>query len=241
MPQVFRLFEPQELVQGQVISIEDDNFRILAKVLRKKIGDTITIMDGRGVLADGLIQSMQSKNAEVLLQSTQEKKRIKPAIELYISALKGDRLSWVLQKATELGVDQIGIFSSDHSIAKKSDSMMKKAVKTLVEAMRQSGNPFLPKVDLYKTIQEMSWSTDTNVCSLVLDETSKIRFHDIELSKDPGAIRLFVGPEGGFSNEERVFFQGKKCKFVKIAPYVLRSETAAISALAVSAAKWKGI
>ncbi len=70
-------------------------------------------------------------------------------ISIFIGSLKGEKLSWVCQKVTELGVHEIGFFNSDHSVAIKSESILEKTSKTLIEALRQSGNPYMTALKLY--------------------------------------------------------------------------------------------
>ncbi|MCC7460305.1 MAG: RNA methyltransferase, partial [Proteobacteria bacterium] len=73
---------------------------------------------------------------------------------------------------------------------------------------------------------------DQDHLNVVLDETETVQFPSL-LNAKPESVSLFVGPEGGFSSAEREFFKKNGCKFVRIAPYVLRADTAAISAVAL--------
>ncbi len=233
MSQIFRLFEPNHLNQNDLVKIEGDSHHILSKVLRMEENDEIQILNGRGQVGKAVIQEMRSKGSSVKIVEIVQHQKISPTIRLYVGSLKGEKLATVIQKCVELGIDHLAILSSDHSVAIKSDSFLKKCEKTAIEAMRQSGNPFLPGMEIIEDIEKIVLDQKSDHWNLVLDETEENNTLAKWMTKErPKHISLFIGPEGSFSTRERKWFEQNRCDFVRIAPYVLRSETAAISAVA---------
>ncbi|MEZ4845666.1 MAG: 16S rRNA (uracil(1498)-N(3))-methyltransferase [Bdellovibrionota bacterium] len=233
MSQIFRLFEPTSFAVGSNVTVFDDSHHILTKVLRMQSGDPVELLDGNGKIAQASILSVDKKSTVLNVLNVRSFEPIKPSIRLFIGCLKGEKLSFVTQKATELGIDEIGFFNSQHSVAMKSESFLDKTHKTLIETLRQSGNPFLPKASFFKKLTDVPFSSDKDHWNVVLDETETQPFTALMKQDRPQSVSLFVGPEGGFSSQERDFFREKKCKFVRIAPYVLRADTAAISAVSL--------
>lgn len=198
-----------------------------------KEGDALELLNGQGQIAKATIESMDKKTLHVHLYDVKTLARSTPAISLFVGSLKGEKLSLVAQKVTELGVQEIGFFNSDHSVAVKSEHMVEKTVKVLIEALRQSGNPYLPAIKLYKKLQDIPKNESSNHWEVVLDEKEEVSFSKLLGLGKPAGISLFVGPEGGFSEDEREFFRNRGCRMIRIAPYVLRADTAAISAVSL--------
>jgi 16S rRNA (uracil1498-N3)-methyltransferase len=233
MSQIFRFFEPLQFTKGSKVTLMDESHHILSKVLRMQSGDSIELLNGEGDIAKSTILSVDKKTTLAQIDNILTISQSKPNIRLMIGSLKGEKLAMVTQKVTELGVGEIGFFNSDHSVAMKSENFLEKTHKTLIEAMRQSGNPFLPKAAVFKKLDDVPLDSSLDHWSVVLDETETIQFPSLLKLHPPASISLFVGPEGGFSEREREYFKKHGCKFIRIAPYVLRADTAAISAVAL--------
>jgi len=230
MSQLFRVYEPVKYSAGETLSLSEENSHILSRVLRKNPGDSIVLLNGNGLVAQAILIEVGKKKCEVDVKDIQTFKPLAPSIHLWIGCLKGEKLNWVVQKATELGVSEITLFQSEHSIAVKSENSIEKTNKVAIEAIRQSGNPFLPKLHYEKDLSKASWVSSKNHLNVVLDETRTETFGHIK-NDSITSISLFVGPEGGLSSTEREFFKSKDCLFIRIAPYILRADTAAIAAV----------
>ena len=221
-------FEPNTSV-----SFTGDSHHIVSRVLRMKQGDTLELLNGQGQIAKATIENVDKKTLFVHIYDLKTLPKVTPSISLFVGSLKGEKLSLVAQKVTELGVHEIGFFNSDHSVAVKSEHMLEKTAKVLIEAIRQSGNPHLPIIKMYKKLKDIPKNEATNHWEIVLDEKEDVSFSKLVGLGKPAGVSLFVGPEGGFSDEERAFFRNRGCRMIRIAPYVLRADTAAISAVAL--------
>lgn len=240
MSQIFRIYEPGDLKQDSRFTLSGDSHHILTRVLRMKSGDPIQILNGNGKIASATLSGVGKKSVDVEIRDVVWKPRPKIEISLYIGCLKGEKLSWVVQKCCELGVVGIHFFLSENSVAMKSSAILEKANKTAIEALRQSGNPYLPEFSFHKNIEEIKISNDSGIWNLFLHEKEETDFNFLLKKPEPAKIRLFVGPEGGFSESEKLRFIGQGCYSIRIAPYVLRSETAAVSSVATCVALFGG-
>ncbi len=231
MSQIFRLYEPVEFKANTTISFSEEAHHILHRVLRKEPGQSIVFLNGKGQIAQATISQLDKKSGSASIENVTQVEQPKLEIRLFIGSLKGEKLSYVVQKATELGVVEISIFQSEHSIAVKSESFIDKTNKVAIEAIRQSGNPFLPTIKHLKNFQDVKPISSATHLNVVMDETETTSVQKILKNPSFTSVSLFIGPEGGFSSQERELFREWSCEFVRIAPYVLRADTAAISAV----------
>ncbi len=232
MSQVFRMYEPGNYVSGVTIALSEENHHVVSRVLRKNTGDSIVLLNGNGQVAFAKLE-INKKISSATIENVQEFGPLLPSVQLWIGCLKGEKLHWVIQKSTELGVCEIVLFQSEHSIAVKTEGFIDKASKIAIEAIRQSGNPFLPKISYVKDLQKATWRSSDQHLNVVLDETASTSFREVMKNHAHSSFSLFVGPEGGFSANEREFFRSKQCCFIKIAPYILRADTASVSAVSL--------
>ena len=149
MSQIFRFFEPVSLIENSSISFSEDSHHIISRVLRMQEGSTFEILNGQGQIAKATLQTIGKKNSVAHIDQVVTLVQPEVPIRLYIGSLKGEKLSWIVQKSCELGVSHIGFFLSDHSVAAKSEAILEKSKKTAIEALRQSGNPYLPTMDFF--------------------------------------------------------------------------------------------
>lgn len=241
MSQIFRLYEPGDLKLHSTFSLSGDSHHILTRVLRMKEGDQIQILNGEGRIAAATLIQVGKKDVDVTINDVVVASRPNVEIDLYIGCLKGEKLSWVVQKCCELGVSTIHFFLSEHSVAMKSLVVLEKAKKTAIEAIRQSGNPFLPLFSFHKKMEDIEVKNEPHLWNVFLHEKEEVEFKSLIKKPQPSKICLFVGPEGGFSENEKLRFVGLGCYSVRIAPYVLRAETAAVAAVSACTALIGGI
>jgi 16S rRNA (uracil1498-N3)-methyltransferase len=225
---------------GIILIDNRDELHHLLKVLRIKAQDTILISDGEGIMYKTKVISTSSELIETRIE---EKDRInrfpKISIRLYQSILKGEKHEFVLQKATELGIEKLCCFFSDRSNVKinKSDDLDNKAKrwkKIIFNASKQSKRTTIPDFSLCSHLQEAlsaANTTDSNTLTLFCCETYKennLKNILKNITKKPETINIFIGPEGGWSPEEIALISKLKLTSVSIGNNILRAETAAI-------------
>jgi 16S rRNA (uracil1498-N3)-methyltransferase len=214
------------------VELDADNARIARDVLRLKPGDTIEFVNGSGLVIRARINHLERKtgSAQVTEHATFEPSR--PALTLLQGIPKGDKAAWIVQKAVEWGLAKVVFVETEHSVPHKRESAPERWRKVAVEALRQSGNPFLPEVSGPIALEGALVSHPAE-CSILFDEKEKERLlRDLLSNTCPASLRIAVGPEGGWSDAERSLFRRAGFQSACLAPYVLRTETAAISAVA---------
>ncbi|MBH1989371.1 MAG: 16S rRNA (uracil(1498)-N(3))-methyltransferase [Myxococcaceae bacterium] len=206
----------------------------LQRVLRLKDGEEVELFDGAGLCIRGTLQ------AQVLFVG-QVEHHPQPLRKLTLvqALIALDKLEEVIQRATELAVDEIILVRLERSqihFESKLRSKLERLQRIAQDASRQSGRAFVPEVlSIPNLIQVLSHKADLN---LVADPSSLTTIQSVLGKKllESERVRIFVGPEGGFSKAEIQLFEEQAFERVKIAPFILRTETAGIAMLAQIAA-----
>lgn len=206
-------------------------------VFRYNVGSEVILFDGSGNEYDSVIEKLNNREAEVRLVS--ERKGIVPErrILLFQSLIKKDKMEWVIEKATELGVSKIVPIVSERS--EKKGFNLERAKKIAIEASEQCGRADVPEItssqQLAASIQECEGKIiafDPSGESLELGAKSLERKKESEaLSSKLAPLSLFIGPEGGWTEKELEIFKQKEAKILSLGPLTLRAETAAIAGI----------
>jgi len=198
-------------------------------VFRFNVGSQVILFNGDGKEYRATLMSLNYHDTRAAVLETKENTiRSKRIIHLYTSLIKKDKLEWIWEKSTELGVLHFHPILSERS--EKKNLNIERAEKIIVEAVEQSGRAFLPKLYPPLTLEEAYAGAVSP--SLVLDVSGKpLRNFLHEGSKDE--LGLFIGPEGGWSDREIQFFFEKNIPLFSLGDATLRAETAAIAAATV--------
>lgn len=201
------------------------------KVLRLKEGDRIQFTDGKGNLFKGKIKKISSDTAVVTIEEIQKKVRgWKEKIILCISSSKWQRERLLIEKAVELGVDEIVEFKSENSVIK--DRKTEKLELLIRNSLKQSANLFKPTLRYFDEFQSfIQWIKAQNETNFILFDFSGKNIRDIVISKDN--IGIIIGPEGGFSRNEIDIFDSLGVSKVKLGDRILRFETAALAGIII--------
>ena len=210
------------------ITFSKDESRHIVKVLRKSNGDILHLTNGKGWLFEAKIISNDTKNcsAEIISETLQSKKNYH--LHLAVAPTKmNDRYEWFLEKATEIGIDEITPIICEHSERKtvKEDRLEK----ILQSAMKQSLNCYLPKLNKSISFKEFI-NQDFKGQRFVAhcEETSRKSLkQELKAKSD---VTVLIGPEGDFSVKEIEMAVQNKFIPVTLGETRLRTETAAIVA-----------
>ncbi|GJM28003.1 MAG: ribosomal RNA small subunit methyltransferase E [Cyclobacteriaceae bacterium] len=216
-------------IPGGVYTLDPEESRHCIKVLRKKVNDTIDIVDGQGTFYKGLItQSNPSQTGFEIIEKRKEPTS-NYTIHLAVTPTKrSERMEWLVEKITELGIDRISFIQSQHSERRKLrlDRIRRKAV----SAMKQSLRATVPQIDGMIPFGDLF--------SLLAPETNKYMAHLSESAKPlskaatPGSSYcILIGPEGDFSKQELQQATASGFETVTLGTSRLRTETAAIAAV----------
>ncbi len=217
---------------AEEVTLEGEEFRHAKNVLRLAEGDEVTLLDGSGKEYSAVIA--RTEKAKMLIHVLGEKQSDKePKADTYllVGTLKGDKTELVVQKATELGVKKIGVFSSRYCAAYMNENKLERLKKVAREAAKQCLRASVPEVNYFERFEDALRSAQGYENKLFACEF--LGKSEKDISEMRGSFALVVGSEGGFTEEE--FEAGKENGFcgISLGKRILRAETAAIALLSV--------
>lgn len=213
---------------GEEVVIDDvSKIKQWAKVFRYTKGDFVILFNGEGIDVTYTIETISSTSSTLL--RTKQTTSIVPTrnVTLYLSIIKKDNFELVVQKVTELGVTTIIPILSDRS--EKKNLSFERLQTIAIEALEQSGRGDTVTIKPITTlIDAIIQANQGNSWILQMNGTPVLQAH---LNTNE-SVSLFIGPEGGWSDNELELFKNKGFKSVSLGNTVLRAETAAIAACA---------
>jgi len=201
----------------------------IVKVLRKKEGDNLSITNGKGYFFEAKILIADARKCKAEITSTTKKHQKAHWLHLVVAPTKmNDRFEWFLEKATEIGVNEITPIICDHSERKivKTERMQK----VILTAMKQSLQAYLPKLNAPTTFKEFMSSNCKEGLLFIAhcEEEEKVELkRRVAPDKD---VTILIGPEGDFSSSEIKAAYNSGFLPVSLGENRLRTETAAIFA-----------
>jgi 16S rRNA (uracil1498-N3)-methyltransferase len=228
-----RVYVDAPLASGTIVELPKDTASHLAKVLRARSGDELILFSGDGREYVGAIENVRGSRVTASVGNAVEVDRESPcAITLVQCVPRGDRMDFIVQKATELGVTRIVPVLSQRSVvrldANQAESKAAHWRAVIVNACEQCGRNRLPAIDAPVSLLNYLGSSPSTSARLVLEP-------ELESAATPSdldvGVEIAIGPEGGFADDELDAFRIAGFVRVKLGPRILRTETAAIAAL----------
>lgn len=231
-----RLLVPLAIQGVSPLRVEGDAFHHL-RVLRVGVGDSLEVFDGKGSAWEAEVVALE-KDAALLRLGKARMAHPGRSITLVQVLPKAEKLEFVLQKGTELGAHAFWPALSERTVLKldgaKAEARRARWQRIVEEAARQSGRTDVPTVHALRGLLEAVRALPPLTRVLVLDEEEKTVGLARAASEDAGApLALVVGPEGGLARLEVDALRALGGVTVSLGPLVLRTETAALAALAV--------
>jgi 16S rRNA (uracil1498-N3)-methyltransferase len=234
-----RFYVPQPRLERGMLKVEGEEVKHIRKVLRLTEGDEITVFDGLGKEFEGTIVAERLSSVVIRVKSVSSSKRDSPLeVTLAQSLLKGEKMDYLIQKATELGVKEIIPFLSSRSVPLLEKSKRLKRhhrwERIAIEASKQCGRGVVPRIEFLQDYSEMLPKASPNALRLILWEREGIRLKEIlERSKEKKKIFFVIGPEGGLSQGE--VDEAKEAEFIAVTlgRRILRAETASLCFLSI--------
>ena len=236
-----RVYVPDSIPAHGIFDAPPDAAHHLAHVLRLAEGDVLVVFDGRGLEYPATIERVGKSGVTLRVAEPNEVDRESPlAVTLAQGISSGERMDYTVQKAVELGIAAIQPLATERSVVRLSGERAAKRVAhwqaIAVAACEQSGRNRVPQV--YPVATVATWlgalPPDTLRFTLSPDATATLR----DLERPRGEIVLLVGPEGGLSPRERDDARGAGFAGLRLGPRVLRTETAALAAIAAMQVLW---
>ena len=205
----------------------------IAKALRMRPGEALTLCDGKGTAFEGVLETVTDRQVTVRI-TVSRPSQAEPtlAVTLYQGLPKGDKMDWIVQKAVELGVTAVVPVATRRSVARlegKADKKQERWQRIAAEAAGQCGRGILPAVE-----RPLSWNQALSRLSgepaLVFYEGGGRPLREL-VTPSTRRLSVFVGPEGGFDPEEIDAIRRQGGGVATLGPRILRCETAPLAAL----------
>ncbi len=235
-----RRFFVDEVRSGRA-EISGDDARHLTRVLRVEAGQRYEISDNHHVY---LAEVDAARKEHVTFRTLEKLAAPAPTVRLVLCAalIKFDHFEWMIEKATELGVSEIvpvETIRSERGLERAAHKRVERWRRIALEASQQSRRAFLPEVSEPEPLRDALAREATY--RFALDENPAARPISAALPsvRDPqDTVAMLIGPEGGWTDEERDQFTAGAWSAVSLGPLILRAETAALAALAIVNSAW---
>lgn len=223
------------IIQNNVAILNEDESLHCVKVLRHKVGDIIQVIDGNGTRAIGKIEAAHAKQCAVSLTEKEVVKQTRQyKIHIAIAPTKNiERIEWFVEKAVEIGVDEISFIkckNSERTVIK--DDRLKKVAEA---AVKQSQQAFIPKLNSLLDFKEFIKKDNSDV-KLIAHCEKESKQHIKQYISTNKSFTVLIGPEGDFTKDEIALALSSSYLPVALGDSRLRTETAglfACNALAV--------
>jgi 16S rRNA (uracil1498-N3)-methyltransferase len=232
-------FVPPQYIAPPTISITGDLLIHLRDSLRITVGETLWFGNEQGTRYRTEITDV-SKRAVTgrILETIQEPPRRTPHLTLGQSLLKGEKMDWVIQKATELGVDELVPIESRHSVVQiKADRVAHQLARwqrIALEAAQQSEQWRVPTIAPPQSLSVLLTSRANDTVLMLSERRNEKSLQTVGLPQDKtGSILVLIGPEGGWSQEELQIAEQAGVTPIGLGQHILRSETAAIASASI--------
>lgn len=210
----------------------------LIHVLRSQIGDSIELIDGSGNAWRGQVAEIDS--ASVTIRDLVELPRSDASATRLIlvqSLCKSDKLEWILQKTTELGISEICLLAADRSVLKipkeKVQAKLERWNKIILSAAKQCRRSTLPRLHPPDKCAAICQSMTADLRLLLSEDEKQSSLKTLLRQSSPRSVAFWVGPEGGWTTAESEVFSRSGVQPVTLGSNILRTETAAIVTTAI--------
>ena len=225
-----QLFFTEHTNENQ-FTLDAEESKHLIKVLRKTQGDRVHFTNGKGYLYHCIIIDANPKKAIIKIEEREFQPEDDYYIHLAISPTKNsDRMEWMVEKLTEIGVHEITFMESEFS--ERSHLKLERLEKKIIAASKQSLKTWLPKLNPVRPMNELVQDSEFNSYQRFIAYVDKENDrHLFDKAKPDNAYLILIGPEGDFSNQEIQLAFDNHFLPCSLGKSRLRSETAAVAAV----------
>lgn len=228
-----RIYEPQPLAVGATIELSADAAGHVGRVLRLGPGDGVILFNGDDHQYPATISSATKKHVSVTVEQQQSNSSESP-LDIHLGQVisRGDRMDFVIQKSVELGVNTITpLFSERCGVKLSGERLEKKRLqwqKIAISACEQCGRNTVPTIAEPLPITQWLEQQD-DALKLTLHPRAKYSINTLPTPQQ--GVRLLIGPEGGFTDQEVHLSETAGFVETLLGPRILRTETAALTAI----------
>ncbi len=226
-------------VGGEVIRVAGREAEHALRVLRLKTGAEVVLFDGRGEEASGSIVSVQEDAFEVEIRSrTHSTRRKRHLLEIAAAVPKGARADWMVEKCAEFGIGALHLLRTDRGEVEPGEGKLSRWRRKAAEAAKQSGNTEVMNVSPARSVGDLLKEAAGRQVLFCDPRRSEVTLAQalaaLHFAEPPvGCVLVFIGPEGGFTEQEMAAMEHAGGRPVRLARSILRVETAAAAVAAV--------
>ena len=234
-----RFYVPKESIKGKIITITGDEAHHILDVMRLKVLDKVVSFDGTGKEYTGFIKDVRPKSLTVeIVETRKTPKRALAAITLIQAIPKKDKMDYIVEKSTELGVNSIIPIITERTIPswddRKRNIQAERWSKIAREASKQCGRTDVPEIGSiqdFKNIVKNPNPYDLSLIAALSEEAMELK--DILSGFRGRNLAIAIGPEGDFTDSEIRDARNAGFKLISLGERVLKSDTAGLALLAI--------
>jgi 16S rRNA (uracil1498-N3)-methyltransferase len=216
---------------GRAVLVGDEA-RHLARVLRARVGDTVTVFAGGGVEWPARVAAIGRDEVAVEVGPPRhDPPAAGPPLALAVALPKGERQKWLVEKLTELGVARLVPLVTERGVAEATPATAARLARTVIEACKQCGRNTLLEIGPPAEPTAFLQGLPPGALAILADPIGMALDEAVGAAAAAGAsaVAALVGPEGGFTDGEIATATAAGCRRVSLGRHVLRVETAAIA------------
>ncbi len=236
---VSRLYVAMSLTVHDIIELDADNAHYLRSVLRLKKAQQVVLFNGKGGEYRGEVTEASRKQVLIkILAYIERSVESNLQVILGLGISRGERMDFAVQKSVELGVSQITPLQTERCVVRlttdKAQNKIRHWQKIAQHATEQSGRTIRPAIENIAKLEH--WLAEQSGLKIFLDPFATQTLQ--QLQPEAGKVTLLAGPEGGFAEQERELAKQADFVPVQLGPRILRTETAALTALTAVQVLW---
>lgn len=232
-----RFFIPEPLLPGARLPLCSQESHHALHVMRLETGTPIEIVNGRGGSAQALLQK-EKKSAYAYIQSVEQHPAARCRLIIAQAIPKANRLDIILEKGTELGMDELWLFPAIHGVRHTFSTSQKERMDyILINAMKQCGSFYLPTIHYKEPIALWEKPRYPLLFGDLSPQAPSLLSVLASPPSTPDGVVFIVGPEGGLAQEELISLKNLEAQGVRLHNHILRTETAPLAALSILACR----
>ncbi len=243
-----RFYHHESISVGATVVLDHDNSHHAAQVLRLKTGEQVTLFNGAGGEFSGKLSQIKKSQCQVQIGYFHDIERESSlSIQLAQAVCANEKMDWIIQKAVELGVTHIQPLQTQRSVIRLNGERAEKRQnhwkRVIISACEQCGRNTIPQLLPLLTLtgwleQKLKQPKPSGSHNLILSPASNLRLAQLDAPSDGECTTILVGPEGGFTVEESKAANLAEFSAIRLGKRILRTETAALAAIAAMQSHW---
>lgn len=225
---------------GREVEVTGSAYQHLFRAKRLRVGEELRVVDGEGRARRGVVARVERSHGVVALGSAAPSRESALHVELWVAPPKPDRAAWLVEKATELGVRAVRFVAAERAARDErafGASQLMRLHRVAIAAVEQCGRSVVPEVSgLHAVGEALARAEKLGATAVALDAAGAAASPGAAALAGPGGLALLVGPEGGWTPAEREGFGERGVALWSLGQRVLRIETAALAAAALTLA-----